>query len=158
MEMKSIKRLLPLVLLIVLCLSGCSKYKQIEIVSGNIESVKMLGLKGVGADLIVEVDNPAGKVSVSDAKADVFHFGKIIGSVALEPFVIKARSSEKHTLKAELTFDKSLSPLEIFAITKNLSADAFTLNIAADVKVGGITRHVCFDEVPASQIMKLIKK
>ena len=44
------------------------------------------------------------------------------------------------------------------AITKNLSADAFTLNIAADVKVGGITRHVCFDEVPASQIMKLIKK
>ena len=158
MEMKSIKRLLLLALLAVLCLSGCSKYKEMEFVGGKIESVEMHGLRGVGADLVVEVDNPAGKVSVSDVKVDVFHFGKIIGSVALEPFVIKARCTGKYTLKAELTFDKGLSPLDIFAITKKLSADAFSLNIDADVKVGLITRHVRFDNVSASYIMKLIKK
>ena len=64
MDMKSIKRLLPLALLVVLCLSGCSKYKEMEFVGGKIESVEMNGLRGVGADLVVEVDNPAGKVSV----------------------------------------------------------------------------------------------
>ncbi|MBO5418499.1 MAG: LEA type 2 family protein [Bacteroidales bacterium] len=158
MMMKTIKRLVLLTFAVVLCLSSCSKYKQIEIESAKMESVRMSGMRGVSADVVIVISNPAGKVKLSNLSADVFQSGKIIGKVAVDPFSIKARSTEEYTLEAELVLDKGISAFEILGMIKNVSKDSITFDITADVKVGGFTRHLKFDGIPMSHIMKSIRK
>ena len=88
-------------------LTGCNKYKDIEITGGKIESISMTGLRSVNLGLAVGIDNPRGKIEIRHADGVVMHFGKVIGRVTLDPFVVEKKSAGDYHLKAVFALDEN---------------------------------------------------
>ena len=87
-----------LLIVLMLGLSGCAKYRQIRPVSAGIESVMPSGLRSVVLMVAVEIDNPAGQLTLSDVSGVISRSGKVFGRVAVDPFIIKARELGKLAL------------------------------------------------------------
>ena len=67
-KVKYLIKRLPVLLLCVLmsCLSGCNKVKQIKVTSVALESVGLRGFKGLDIGLAIGIDNPAFGVDISE--------------------------------------------------------------------------------------------
>ena len=73
-----IKYSILILLLALLCSSGCNKYRQIRPLSAGVESIVPEGFRRAVVLLNVEVDNPASQLTISDVEGAVFHSGTIL--------------------------------------------------------------------------------
>ena len=90
-----IKYSILILLLALLCSSGCNKYKQIRPLSAGVESIVPEGFRKVVIFLNVEVDNPASQLTISDLEGAVFHSGTILGNFTVDPVILKAKALDK---------------------------------------------------------------
>ena len=84
-----IKYYILVLLLVLICSSGCNKFKQIRPLSAGIESIVPEGFRKVVVFLNVEVDNPASQITVGDVEGLVFHSGTILGNFTYSPFFVQ---------------------------------------------------------------------
>ena len=99
-------------MLALLCLCGCSKYKQIRPVSANVESISPQGFRTVAAVVALEIDNPAGQVTLSEIEGQIVRSGKVFGKVAVDPFILEARSLKTYHLRAEINLGEDVNLLD----------------------------------------------
>lgn len=157
MKIKSI----ILILSALLVLSGCAdikRLKDIEVNSLNVENIKPRGLRGATFTLLVEVDNPGAQLSLSEISADVEHSGKVLGKVAVDPFILQGKAVDTYRLDAEVSLADGAN---VFDLGKFLDKDALekmTVDVSADVRIGkGKTRTMKFDDIPLKKLIDAVK-
>lgn len=152
------RSLYVLVLLVAMSLSfsSCSKFKQIRPVSADIESIMPSGLRSVVVNIIAEIDNPAAQVTLTDINGDLEHSGKILGRVAVDPFILKAKMTDKYHLRATVTLDQQASLMDVLALTRDNAIDDCIANIYFKVTLkGGLSKKMAFEKVPLKSLMKM---
>ena len=124
-----------LLIVLMLGLSGCAKYRQIRPVSAGIESVMPSGLRSVVLMVAVEIDNPAGQLTLSDVSGVISRSGKVFGRVAVDPFIIKARELGKYHLRTVVTLDEGVSLLEMMTLLKGNVIEECVVDLYAKVSL-----------------------
>ena len=141
------------------CLCGCSKFKQIRPVSASVESIVPTGLRSVAAVVAVEIDNPAAQLALSEIEGVIYHSGKVFGRVALDPFILEARSLETYHLDAVLTLDGDISLLDLMSLLKGNVIEECTIDFYAKASLkGGVSKKLEFKQLPLKELYELVKK
>lgn len=149
------RRILVLILAaIVLCLSGCRNIRDIKVTSVSLESVSMRGFKSLDLFLRVGVDNPARQVRISDIDGSLIHSGKIIGKLAMDPFVLLAKSSETYTFKANVSLAKGAGLKDLMILADQKGLNECTVSISAKAAYGkGAPMPVNMKNIPLKELL-----
>ena len=150
-----LKNLLLSVLASVLVFGGCAKYEQIEVTSVGVQTVTADGLRGLRAELLVGIDNPAGKVAVSEIEAEIFHSGKVLGRVSLAPFILDARTDKTYNLTTRMVLDENISLFDVMKLAKGNALAECTVNFSAKVKISGVSKKIRKTDMPVDNFLKL---
>lgn len=148
-----------LLIVLMLGLSGCAKYRQIRPVSAGIESVMPSGLRSVVLMVAVEIDNPAGQLTLSDVSGVISRSGKVFGRVAVDPFIIKARELGKYHLRTVVTLDEGVSLLEMMTLLKGNVIEECVVDLYAKVSLkNGLSRKMAYEGLPLKKFYQLAKQ
>lgn len=137
-----------------LSFSGCRKYEQIRITSADVKSVGMNGLRSINVDLLIGVDNPAGKVVIKHAEGTVKHFGKVIGSVSLAPLEIMPRSQAEYPVKASVELAQGMNLMEVMQLASPKKLNECTLDVSVSGTVAGVAVKKKYNDIPLKQLLE----
>ncbi len=153
------RRILALVsIVMVLCLTGCGKFKEIKVNSVKVEKVTPQGLKGLDVKLGVNIENPAPQIKLSDMEAIVKYSGKVLGKVTVDPFTMKGRTTETYHLKAKMSLDKGVSLYDALMFLDKNYMDKLLVDITVkgQLKVG-ISKTITKKDVPLKKLLENAK-
>lgn len=139
-----------------LLLSGCAKFKQIRPVSAGIESVVPSGLRSVVVNVKAGIENPAPQITLSDINGSLERSGKVLGRVLVDPFILKAKTTEEYHLRVTVTLDQEASLFDVMALTRGNALDECTVDVyfKASLK-GGISKKMSYEDIPLKSLMKI---
>lgn len=156
------KRYVILLFLAVFCFSGCAelkKIKEIEVDNFRVEAVSPNGLRGLTVNFVVEVDNPASRLSFSDVTGTLERSGKVLGRVEVDPFTLQGKRVEKYHLKADVTLGEGASILELGKLIDKNALNESTVDINAKVKIkNGAPKKIKLNDVPLKELLNTVKK
>ena len=157
MRRKSVNILAYFVLAVMFCLTGCKDVKDIKVTSVEVESISARGLRSVDIFLKVGVDNPAKQVRVSEIEGSLVQSGKVIGKLAMDPFVLLARSSETYTLKANVSLAKGAGLKDLMLLADQKGLNECTVDISAKAAYGkGAPMPVKMKNIPLKELLDRI--
>ena len=136
--MKKFSTLFVIVCLMLSVLTGCDKKRQIEITGGNIESVSMSGMRTVNLGMMVSINNPYGKLEIREADGVLMHFGKVIGKMTLDPFVVNRKTEEEYHVKANFTLEETMGLRQIMQFVNVNVLNECTVDFHVKARLGGI--------------------
>ena len=146
--------LLAMVCLALSFLTGCGKYKQIQITGGKIETISMVGLRAVNLTLVVGIDNPAGKLDVREVSGQLTHFGKVIGKVTLDPFIVNPKTSDDHRLSARIDIAQGVSFRELMTFMDVNKLYDCTVDMHIKGFVAGVAVKKNIKEIPLKKLLE----
>ena len=137
-----------------LCMSGCGDIRDLEVTSVDIESITPNGLRGVYVGLAVGIDNPAFQVGLSEIEGALKLSGKVLGRMAMDPFVLHARSAEIYHLKTSVNIEPGVTLTELFALTdmETLNKCMVDVSVKATLK-GGVSKRLKFNDIPLTDLL-----
>ena len=145
-------------MLALLCLCGCSKYKQIRPVSANVESISPQGFRAVAAVVALEIDNPAGQVTLSEIEGQIVRYGKVFGKVAVDPFILEARSLKTYHLRAEINLGEDVNLLDVMSLLKTNVLEEFTVDLYARATLkAGASKKMAYEGLPLKELYELVR-
>ena len=136
--MKKFSTLFVIVCVALAVLTGCNKNRQIEITGGNIESVSMSGMRTVNLGMMVSINNPYGKLEIREADGVLMHFGKVIGKMTLDPFVVNKKTEEEYHVKANFTLEETMGLRQIMQFVNVNVLNECTVDFHVKARLGGI--------------------
>lgn len=146
-------RTFALLLAALLMMQGCAKMKQIRIVSCDVESVSMHGMRGLSAVLSAGVDNPAATLELSDIEGTLYAGNDVLGSFSAGSLTLAGRSVSENSVPVDFTLDRSVSFMEIVSLLRNLDLEGITMDISFRAKIkGGVARKMKFVRIPVSRL------
>lgn len=154
------RRLIILVMTLLLVgLTGCGKIKEIKVNSAKVENIRPYGLRGADLGFVVEIDNPAIQIKLSDMQADVEYCGKVLGKVTVDPFTMKGRSVETYHLKAKMILDEGLSFYDMLMLLDKNFMEKCLVDITVKGKLrGGLSKTVTKNDVPLKKLVEYADK
>lgn len=154
------RRYLLLAVALITLLSGCSKYKEIEIENINPVKFKMVSLTKADVYLDLQVNNPTrATFKVTQAEGEILSGEEQFATVELyeefevppgQPSVAQARLRINVTDPLAL-IAKGLGNLE------NFNPDEFTVTGYVTVKGKGVAKRFKLDNVPLGEFVKMLK-
>lgn len=139
-------------------LCGCAKFKQIRPVSAELEAFTPRGFRAVEAVIALEMDNPASQIALSEIEGVISRSGKVFGRVAVDPFIMNARSVETYHLNVVLTLDEGVSLFELMSLLKSNVLEEFTVDFHAKASLkSGASKKVAFEGLPLKELYELVK-
>ena len=156
-KVKELIKKLPVLVLcvLVLCLSGCNKVKQIKVTSVALESVGLRGLKGLDVGVAVGIDNPAFSVDLSEIEGALKHSGKVLGRVSLDPFILHGRSAEIYHLRALVSLEKGVGLQELIPYMKIEMLEQCTLDVSVKVTYKkSVSKVLNFKDIPVKKLLE----
>ena len=139
---------------VLLSLTGCSKYEQITVTSGEVKSVQMNGMRAMDITMLVMVSNPAGKVVVNSAEGTVRHFGKVIGTVSLDPMTLKARRLAEYEAQAHVELASGLKLMEVLSLADPKKLEEMVVDISFSGKAAGVTVKKTVNDIPLKKLLE----
>ena len=136
--MKKFSTLFVIVCVALALLTGCNKNRQLEITGGNIESVSMSGMRTVNLGMMVSINNPYGKLEIREADGVLMHFGKVIGKMTLDPFVVNKKTEEEYHVKANFTLEETMGLRQIMQFVNVNVLNECTVDFHVKARLGGI--------------------
>ena len=153
--MRRFSALLVLVCVMLCVFSGCGKYKQIKVTDFNIESLSIVGLRSANLSIRVIVDNPAGKLDVREFDGHIKYFGKVIGKVTLNPFIVGARTNRSHLVTARIDLSRDVGLGMLYNLfDKNLLSEC-EVDIHVKGHVGILPIHTTLERIPLKKLLEL---
>ena len=141
-------------LAVMICLTGCKDVKDIKVNSVEVESISAKGFKSLDVFLKVEVDNPAKQVKVSEIEGSLKHSGKVIGKLAMDSFILGAKTFDVYTLKANVSLAEGAGLKELMSIATPGGLDDCTVDFSAKAAVGKSARvPIKFKNVPLKELL-----
>lgn len=153
--MRRIPALLSIVCVMVCLLGGCAKYKQIKVTDCKIESLSIIGLRSVNLSLLVNVDNPAGKLDVREFDGHLKYFGKVIGKVTLNPFVVGGRTNRSHRVTARIDLSRDVGLGMLYKLSDMNVLNECEVDIHVKGYVAGFPIHTTLERIPLKKLLEL---
>lgn len=154
-------KILILAVAALMLLPGCADIKklgELEVDSLAVENLSTNGLKGVTIQLAAEVDNPGVKVSLSEISGTIEHSGKVLGVVALDPFVLEGKTIKTYHLNIDMTLGENVSIFDLGRFLDKKFLDEMTVDMSADVKIrNGKTRTMKINDLPLKKLIETVK-
>ena len=155
---KRIRYAALIAMLAMLCLCGCSKYKQIRPVSAQLESISPQGFRTITAVVALEVDNPAGQLTLSEIEGVISHSGKVFGKVTVDPFILEARSLKTYHLHAVLNLSGDVNLLDIMSLLKSNVLEECTADLYAKATLkAGASKKMAYEGLPLKELYELVR-
>lgn len=146
--------LFAVLLAVALCLSGCGKYRQIKITEGKIDAVSVSGLRTINLTATVGIDNPAGRLDVREADGVLRYFGKVIGKVTLNPFIVNAKSNRNHKVTARIDLDSGVGFIELMSFLDVSKLYVCTIDIHVKGYVANMPVKINIKEIPVTKLLQ----
>lgn len=144
-----------IICILALCLSGCSKIKDIKVTSMALEDVRFNSFTSVYVYLAIGIDNPAFEVQLSEIKGALKLSGKVLGRVAIDPFVLHGRSAEMYHLKALVSIEPGVSLTEIMQLLDSETLKKCMVDASARATVkGGLSTVLNFNDIPVKDLLE----
>ena len=154
MRRKSVNILAYFVLAVMFCLTGCKDVKDIKVTSVEVESISARGLRSVDIFLKVGVDNPAKQVRVSEIEGSLVQSGKVIGKLAMDPFILAAKSSEIYNFKANVSLAQGAGFKDLMLLASPDGLDGCTVDVSAKAAYGkGAAMPVKMKDIPLKELL-----
>ena len=144
------------VLALLFAAEGCNykKFKEIRATSWSLESVALRGLRSLEASLELELENPAGKVTLKDITGILYYNGVPFVNYSVDPLTVSAKSTQTYHCSCVFELDPGVPILDLLATLPELSSENMTTDISAKAKVKGISKSFTFKNVPVKRFMK----
>ena len=143
-----------LLLALLLGLTGCKDIRDIRVTSVEVESLSPRGFKSVDVFLKVGVDNPAKQVKISEIDGSVKHSGKVIGKLAMDPFILAAKSSEIYNFKANVSLAQGAGFKDLMLLASPDGLDGCTVDVSAKAAYGkGAAMPVKMKDIPLKELL-----
>ena len=145
-------------LAVMLCVTGCKGVKDIKINSVEFESATLNGFTSIDIFLKVGVDNPAKQVRLSEIDGSLIHSGKVIGKLAVDPFVLGAKTSDLYTLKARVSLAKGAGLKDLMILTSEKGIYDCTIDVSAKATYGkAAPMPVKMKDIPLKKLLDTIE-
>ena len=135
-------------------LTGCGKYKQIQITGGKIETISMVGLRAVNLTLVVGIDNPAGKLDVREVSGQLTHFGKVIGTATLAPMTLMPRRLAEYQAQAHVELAPGINILEVLSLANPKKIEEMVVDLSFSGKAAGVKIKKTITDVPLKKLLE----
>lgn len=148
------KLLVVMLSLMTLALSGCRNVKDIAVTSVQLEAVSPHGLRGLNVYVAVGIDNPAFQIGLEDIQGVLKHSGKIIGKLAMDPFIVQAKSAEIYHLRGLVSLGEGASfrDLMILADAAKLNECMVDVSLKARLK-NGVAAPINVKDIPLKKLL-----
>lgn len=151
-------RLILLIAVSALCFAGCKDIKavkDIKVTSVNIEALSPQGFTGLNVFLVVGIDNPAFQIGLEDIDGSLKHSGKILGKLAMDPFVLQARSAEIYHLRAVLTKGSEASLTDILKLTDVSVLNECMVDVSVKARLkSGVAAPIEIKDIPLKKLLE----
>jgi hypothetical protein len=138
----------------VLCLTGCKNVKDIQVTSVEVESVSLKGMKSLDIFLKVGVDNPAKQVKISEIEGSLKHSGKVIGKLAMDSFILGARTADVYTLKANVSLVQGAGFKELMLLAAPDGLDGCIVDFSAKATYGkAAVMPIKMKDIPLKELL-----
>ena len=152
---KLIERLaLALLCAAMISLTGCGDVRDIKVTSLDIENISLNGFRGADVYLAVGVDNPAFHVELSEIEGSLKLSGKVLGRMAMAPFILHARSKEIYHLKTSVNIEQGVTLKELMALTDMETLNRCTVDVSVRATLkGGASKVLRFNDIPITKLL-----
>ena len=141
-------------LAVMLCLTGCKGVKDIEVTSVQLESISTKGLRSMDVFLKVGVDNPAKQVKISEIEGSLKHSGKVIGKLAMDSFILGAKTADIYTLKANVSLAQGAGFKELMVLASPDGLNGCTIDFSAKATYGkSAVMPVKMKDIPLKELL-----
>ena len=148
-------------LLTLLLAVGCAdikKLEDLEVVSVKVENVIPNGLRGVGLVLSVEVDNPGAELSLSEISALLEHSGKVLGRVAVDPFILQGKTTDTYRLEADLTLGENATILDLGRLLDKKTLENALVDVSAKVRIKkSPAKRIELNDIPLKKLIDAVR-
>ncbi|MBQ3612929.1 MAG: hypothetical protein II989_02435 [Bacteroidales bacterium] len=148
------KLLMVILVMISFAVSGCRKVKDISVTSVELEAVSPQGFKGLNVYVAVGIDNPAFQIGLEDIQGTLKYSGKIIGRLAMDPFIVQARSAEIYHLRGLVTLgeEATLRDLMMLMDAARLNECMVDVSLKARLK-NGVAAPINVKDIPLKKLL-----
>lgn len=141
-----------------LCMTSCKGVKDIKVTSVELESFSTKGLKSMDIFVKVGVDNPAKQVKISEIDGSLKHSGKVIGKLAVDPFILGAKTSDLYTLKANVSLAQGAGLKELMVLATPGGLEGCTVDLSAKATYGkGAVMPLKMKDIPLKELLDKIE-
>ena len=149
------KRLVLALFVAVFSLSGCKDIRDITVISFAVESIAPRGFQGVDVYVAVGVDNPAFQVGLEDIEGALKHSGKVLGRMAVDPFVLQGKSAEIYHLKATLTLGEDATLKDLLMLTDMVRLNECMVDVSLKARLkNGVAAPVNIKDIPLKKLLE----
>lgn len=155
-NVKKLIERLALVLLsaVLLSLTSCGDVRDISVTSVDIESISLNGFRGADVALAVGIHNPAFQVGLSEIQGSLKLSGKVLGRMAMDPFILHARSTEIYHLKTSVSIEQGVTLRELVALTDMESLNKCTVDVSVRATLkNGVSTVLRFNDIPMTDLL-----
>lgn len=143
---------------VALSLNGCGnikKIKEIQVTSVGVKYVAPTSPRSVDAVLLLEIDNPAMGLTLSDVDGTVRKDGEVLGFFTAGELPLQGKSIQVYELPCTATLADSISIVRIMGLLAQMSLDGMTVDITLHVKLdNGMGRTLTFKDLALSQLTR----
>ena len=102
----------------------------------------------------VGIDNPAFQIGLEDIQGTLKHSGKIIGRLAMDPFIVQARSAEIYHLRGLVTLgeEATLRDLMMLMDAARLNECMVDVSLKARLK-NGVAAPINVKDIPLKKLL-----
>jgi hypothetical protein len=141
--------------LAILLLPGCSRIRNIRVLSYNVKSFEITGLRSVNGIIAIDIDNPASEFTVSDIKGIVRYGDKVIAEYSGGPVTVKARSSGIRYVNCKFSISKGVSLSDIFSMAGRSDIDDYITDFSLKFRrKNGFGRKFELDGIPVKRLLE----
>ena len=146
-----------LLIAFMLALAGCKDIKDIRVTSVKLESISMRGFKSVDLHLSAEVDNPARQIKLTEIDGSLIYSGKVIGRLAMDPFILAPKSLEIYNLKANVALAQGAGFKDLMILADPVKLNECTVDVSAKATYGkGAPMYVKRKNIPLKELLNSI--
>lgn len=152
--MLNTKKYIALLVVSLMFLCSCSRYKDIEINDVDIVKVQMASMARYNISLAVEVDNPSGLTfNITQVNGSVFRNGEKFADIIVDkPMKIRARKVEDIPVEFTVAVTDPLALLAVGLSYKNLDLSQFTLTMEGTVKWANVKKTVKLKDLSLQEL------
>ena len=159
--MRRAVKILPLLILLPLLLSGCKgrSLQDVELTSVRLVSIVPQGLTGVSAVLEVGVRNPSAAFNLTDLEGMAKFHGEEVVSLSAEPLSVPARSEDLYQLPLEGRLASGFGVLRLIRLLgQGAEMDDVTFDLRGRVALrSGIGKNFEMLDVPLSSLLEAVQ-
>lgn len=138
-----------------LVLPGCSgirKIKDIKVQSVGVKYLTPTSQRSIEGVLLLEIDNPAVGLTVSDVDGTIRLEGREMGTFTAGELPLQGRSVQVYELPCTATLSPSVSLIEVLSLLARRSLEGFTADVRLNAEVKGIRKTLEFKDLDIEKL------